>query len=51
MKDGKIQWHPAFDAALRIELSEDAEYLSFEPEHLLGKKPLQIDELIVRKNK
>ena len=31
----KIQWHPAFDAALQIELGEEAKYLTFEPEHLL----------------
>ncbi len=27
----KIQWHPAFDAALQIELGEEAKYLTFEP--------------------
>ena len=32
----KIQWHPAFDAALQIELGEEAKYLSFEPVHLLS---------------
>lgn len=36
----KIQWHPAFDAALQIELGEEAKYLTFEPEHLLSKKPI-----------
>jgi hypothetical protein len=50
MEHEKIQWHPAFDAALQIELSEDAEHLIFEPEHLLGKKPMQMDELVIRKN-
>lgn len=29
--DDKIQWHPAFDAALQIELEDEAEYLEFEP--------------------
>ena len=28
-KDSKIQWHPAFDAALQIELAEEAKYLTF----------------------
>ena len=28
----KIQWHPAFDAALQIELGEEAKYLTFEQE-------------------
>ena len=40
--DDKIQWHPAFDAALQIELEAEAEYLEFEPEHLLSKKPMQL---------
>ena len=44
--DDKIQWHPAFDAALQIELEAEAEYLEFEPEHLLSKKPMQIDVLV-----
>lgn len=43
MKNAKIQWHPAFDAALQIELAEDADCLVFEPEHLLSKKPMQMD--------
>ena len=41
--DEKIQWHPAFDAALQIEFGEEAEYLEFDSEHLLSKKPMQID--------
>ena len=45
-KDNKIQWHPAFGAALQIELGEEAKYLKFEPEHLLSKKPMQIDVLV-----
>ena len=40
--DDKIQWHPAFDAALQIELEAEADYLEFEPEHLLSKKPMQL---------
>ena len=49
-KDSMIQWHPAFDAALQIELSDEAEYLEFEPEHLISKKPMQID-VLVKNNK
>lgn len=45
-KDDKIQWHPAFDAALQIELGDEAKYLEFESEHMLTKKPMQIDVLI-----
>ena len=47
--DEKIQWHPAFDAALQIEFGEEAEYLEFDSEHLLSKKPMQIDVLIKNK--
>ena len=36
-KDDKIQWHPAFDAALQIELGDEAKYLKFESEHMLTK--------------
>lgn len=49
MKERLLQWHPAFLAGLQIELVEDAPYLEFEGEHLLGAKPLQIDVLIIKK--
>lgn len=51
MNDGKLQWHPAFGAACRIELAEDAQDLIFEEEHPLSKKPMQIDVLIIKKLK
>ena len=35
--DEKIQWHPAFDAALQIEFGDEAKYLEFDPEHLISK--------------
>ena len=44
--DEKIQWHPAFDAALQIEFGKEAKYLEFDSEHLLSKKPMQIDVLV-----
>lgn len=44
--DEKIQWHPAFDAALQIEFGDEAKYLEFDPEHLISKKPMQIDVLV-----
>ena len=49
-KDTKdtIQWHPAFQASIQIEFEAEAEKLTFEPEHLLSKKPMQMDELIIR---
>lgn len=51
MTEGKIQWHPGFHAALQIELEEDREQLVFEEEHLLGKKPMQIDVVVIKKEK
>lgn len=49
MKDVKLQWHPALDAALQIELEENLSDLIFDAEHLLSKKPMQIDLLIIKK--
>ena len=51
MKNGTkdtIQWHPAFHASIQIEFEAEAEKLTFEPEHLLSKKPMQMDELIIK---
>ena len=44
-----LQWHSAFYAGLQIEFAEEANYLIFENEHLLGTKPMQMDVLIVKK--
>ena len=41
------QWHPAFYATIQIELLQDADSLTFENEHNLGKKPLQIDYISI----
>ena len=46
-----LQWHPAFYAAMRIELEEEADKIRIEEEHLLGEKPTQIDLLIIKKDK
>ena len=46
MKDGKIQWHPAFGAALQIGLSDELDKVQIEEEHLLGKKPMQADFVV-----
>lgn len=46
---GTIYWHPAFYAGIQIELLDDADNLEFESEHLLSKKPMQIDILIIKK--
>lgn len=42
-----LQWHPAFQAAMQIELAEYREWLKFDREHNLTQKPLQIDLLII----
>lgn len=49
MKKKLLQWHPAFQAALQVELKEDRAFLTFEEEYNLSKKPLQIDTLVVKK--
>lgn len=47
-KENMLQWHPAFFAGMQIELAEEAEYLTFESEHQLSTKPMQIDVRIIR---
>lgn len=44
-------WHPAFYADIQIELQDDADNLIFENEHQLSKNPLEIDVLIIKKEK
>ena len=51
MKKTKLQWHPAFGAALRITLQDELQYLEMQEEYLLSKKPLQMDILIIKKLK
>lgn len=54
-KEGKaqklLQWHTAFYADLQIELEAEAEFLEFENEHMLGSKPMQLDVLIIKKDR
>ena len=45
-----LQWHAAFFAELQIEFSEEAEYLTFENEHMLSTKPMQVDVLVIKKD-
>ena len=47
----KIQWHPAFVAALEMELLENKDDLEFEREYNLNRKPLLIDCLVIKKKK
>ena len=51
MEKTKLQWHPAFGAALRITLQDEMKYLEMHEEYLLSKKPLQMDVLIIKKLK
>ncbi len=45
-----LQWHPAFFAGIQIELREEEGKVTFESEHQLGTKPMQIDVLIIKKD-
>ena len=51
MEDGKeiLQWHPAFYAALQVELEEEKGQLAFTNEYQLGTKPRAIDVLIIKR--
>lgn len=46
-----IQWHPAFISAMNLELLENQKDLVFEREYNLNTKPLEIDLLIIKKEK
>ena len=48
--ESRIQWHPAFYAATKLELHDNIDELEFYPEYNLCKKPLQADLLIIEKN-
>ncbi len=48
--EGQLQWHPAFSAAIRIELEEYLPWLDIRDEQLLTKKPLQMDVLVIKKD-
>ena len=50
MDDTKKQWHPAFTAALMLELKKSWGSLVFEKEHNLNTKPLEIDLLVIKKD-
>lgn len=49
MENTKLQWHPAFSAALRITLREEMKFLEMHEEFPLSRKPPQIDVLIIKK--
>ena len=47
--DQKVQWHPGFVAAMKLELRNYNDQLIFHEEHLLNPKPIQIDLLVIEK--
>ncbi len=49
MSDSKIQWHPAFIAAMNLEMADSRDSLHFYREYNLNVKPLVIDLLITKK--
>ncbi len=49
-EESRIQWHPAFYAATKLEFHDNIDELEFYPEYNLSKKPLQADLLIIEKN-
>ena len=49
-KTQNIQWHPAFVGGIELALRRYKMELTFESEHNLSKKPLQMDMLIIKKN-
>ena len=46
MNRSLLQWHPAFQAVLQIELSGEAEYLQFLKEYNLTDGPLRADRCV-----
>ena len=49
-KELMTQWHPAFCSAMKLELIENKDDLSYTNEYNLNSKPLQIDLLIIKKH-
>ena len=47
----RLSWHPAFGAVLRIELEKELDLLEIVDERQLTKEPLQMDVLVVKKEK
>ena len=47
----KNSWHPAFVAAMELDLREYRDVLSFDPDYPLSKEPLKMDLLIIKKKK
>lgn len=48
--ENKVQWHPAFCAAMELELRANKNGLTYNREHNLSSEPLRIDLLIIKKD-
>ena len=46
----KIQWHPAFAAAMALELIQNRDDLVYKKEYNLNTRPLEIDLLVIKKD-
>lgn len=49
MKEKYTQWHPAFCAAVKLELADNKEELGYFSEYNVNTKPVQIDLLVIEK--
>ena len=50
-KAGIIQWHSAFRGAIKTELSNETVPLEYREEHAITKKPLNVDLIVIQKNR
>lgn len=50
-EEKKIQWHPGFCSAMKLELRDNMDDLFYINEYNLNTKPLQVDLLVIRKNR
>jgi len=50
-KETRTQWHPAFCAAMRLELIENKADLDYNNEYNLNTKPIQMDLLVIKKSR
>jgi hypothetical protein len=51
LKKRNTQWHPGCSSAIELELRKNREHLTFEREHLVNAKPIQMDMLIIKKDR
>lgn len=48
-EEKKPQWHPAFYAAMKLQLSDFNNYLEYHAEHILNTMPIKLDLLVIKK--